>query len=127
MWRDAVRVVNIEKALERLWDLHDEGVKLLNAHTDFRQNTPDWKVNIGAQDKWVSEWRQKEQDWRKRTMETLTDFAPAEARGLENIVTVELSLSGINKVHTQHLNILRGRLEMFGVILRQHHPRLTPE
>lgn len=110
-----------------MWDLHDEGVILMNDHAEFMRNMPDWEENARATDQWVEEWLKSVEKWRTRMNEALTAFAPAEARRLKNVVTFTKQLKGLNDIHTHHMNILRERLERFGKILERHHPALLPE
>ncbi|HEX9896273.1 MAG TPA: hypothetical protein VGA85_01250 [Dehalococcoidales bacterium] len=56
MWRKAVWVVNVEKCLNELWDLHEEGVVLLNSHAQYQRDMPNWKNDTVATTKWVREW-----------------------------------------------------------------------
>ncbi|MFC2032958.1 hypothetical protein ACFLUB_00295 [Chloroflexota bacterium] len=127
MWRDSVWVVNIEKGLDGLWDLHDEGVILLNEHFTFMQDTPSWSTDVVATNQWVKEWSGRVEEWERRMNTTLADFAPAEARRLKNIITFAKPLGGLNNSHIHTLNILRERLERFGKIIERHHPALLPE
>lgn len=126
LWQRTAWITNVERALNGLWDLHDEGVSLLNAHDEFMED-PNWNQNIKVA-KWFSEWTDKENDWRQRTSDKLRDFAPAEARRFTNMVVVSPSLQeGVNRMHTHQLNILAQRLIKFGEILERHHPALIPE
>jgi hypothetical protein len=112
MWRDAVWVQNIEQSLLALWDLHDEGVKLLNEHGDYMNQNPKWK----------------DDNWTARINNALQNFSPADARRLKNLVTFHpTQLQGMNDAHTFYLNILCERLERLGVILERHSPSLLPE
>lgn len=127
MWRNAQWVINIERALDELWNLHDEGVVLLNAHAEFMESHPNWKDDQKAQQVWYEEWRKKEADWRILTTERLISFFPPEARRFKNVVTVRIEMPGINDIHSHHLNILRVRLEKLAAILDRHQPALLPE
>jgi len=119
MWREAAWVANVEKGLDGLWDLHDKGVDLLNAHAGLQKG--DLEVE------WVENWIKDEQFWRTELDKALTAFAPAEARRLKNIVTFTLQLNGLNEKHIFHRNILSERLERLGKVLERHHPALLPE
>lgn len=123
MWRNAVWVVNVQEGINGLWDLHDEGVILLNEHVESKQSQPDEQ----AINQWVDCWIKKEEDWRARLNTALEDFAPAEARRLKNVVTFTKQLPGVNDLHTHHLNILRERLERLGKVIVLYHPALLPE
>ena len=127
MWTDATWVANIEVALDALWDLHDEGVLLLNEHHRYREANPGSLGEPGEQEVWFNQWREREDEWRTRLSKAIEEFAPPEARRLKNVITVDLTLPGINQPHTLHLNILRSRLERVSEMLARHHPSLLPE
>ena len=128
MWRNAVWVINVEKALDALWDLHDEGVLLMNTHVgEFMETHPDWRGESEAKSEWIQNWIQREREWRPRMESQLKAFAPAEARRSRNVMSVTMILSGLDEIHTHHLNILRVRLERIGATLERYHPALLPE
>ena len=127
MWKDATWITNIEAALGALWNLHDEGVRLLNAHHRQEEEHPGSLQEEAAKAVWVQQWIESEQEWRLRLADAIRDVSPPEERSLRNVITVEVTLEGLNGQHTLYLNILRVRLERTGAMLRMHHPALLPE
>jgi hypothetical protein len=76
MWRNAVWVQNVEKSIDALWDLHHEGVLLMNAHSQFMQDNPNWRQHPEKVDHWMEEWLDDVSKWKDRTDVAWRAFAP---------------------------------------------------
>ncbi|MBI2853470.1 MAG: hypothetical protein HYX87_00935 [Chloroflexi bacterium] len=129
MWRDAVWVQNVEKSLNDLWDLHEEGTVILNEHADhYMIEHPNWKAEPDATNKWVNEWIKRVNTWAEQTTATLATFSPLDARRFKNVVTFHPDrLQGMTPAHIFHVNLLATKLERLGDMLEKHHPSQLPE
>jgi hypothetical protein len=128
MWRKAVWVANIELLLEQLWDSHDEGVKLLNAHVEFVLANPDFNTNNQKVNDWVSNWFDNVNKWTEDTQGKLSKLYPIEARRFKHVVTYENKLrDNLDIAHGNYRNMLLRRLEMLSNVIEKHQPKLLPD
>lgn len=127
MWRDAVWVANIEQLLDDIWDLHDQGVKLLNQHYEWMRETPEPERTQRAISIWIGGWRVAEVNWVQSCEAKLGDLYLLEARRFRNVVVVYPTLSGgLNDAHDHLRNMLLRRLEILQGVLNRHQPALLP-
>lgn len=129
MWRDDVWVQNVEKSLDALWDLHEEGTVLLNEHIDqYIKTHPHWKEESEATNQWVEDWVKKLKTWEDKTKTALAAFYPLDALRFKNVVTFNPGrLSGMTEQHVFHVNLLATKLEKMSDMLEKHHPSQLPE
>ena len=127
MWQDAVWVRNIEALLDKLWDHHDEGVKLFNAH---HEPTEDGEMprNLpqDMQNRWIAEWLNRKEAWESRTSVALEGLHEIEARRFKNVVTTGAVIDGLNYFHTHHLGMLYLKLRKLSETIARHQPALFP-
>ena len=130
MWRDAVWVTNIEAMLEELWDFHDEGVELLNAHIDYTASTDiDLRLEENTEKRitWLKDWVRADRGWVRRTVTRLEALSPLEARRFRNVVVTKPSIVGVDEIHEHFLGMLTIRLKKLSEVMDRHQPALLPE
>lgn len=129
MWRESVWVTNIESILDALWDLHDDGVILFNAH--FEEDSEVGGIPKSApseiQEKWFQAWQSKRDDWRTLVISELENLHKLEARSFRYVVTTIPFPNGVNSIHNHHLGVLEKRLQVLSDIIARHQPRVLPE
>jgi hypothetical protein len=128
MWQEAVEVRNVESLLADLLDLHDQGVKLLNRHGDYRKGTPYYYKDLQATQVWIDKWIRDVRNWQKATGARLDDLHPLESRKFRNIVRWRNEVSGgLSIEHDQERNMLLRRLDMLESTINRHQPALLPQ
>lgn len=125
MWRDAIWVANIEKLLDEIWDLHDQGVILLNAHVDWLRRTPRDDRTDDTMTVWRGDWIVQGHLWQKECDIKLKDLQPLEARRFRNVVVVYPTLlGGLDDVHDHYRNMLLRRLDILQGVIDRYQPVL---
>jgi len=129
MWREATWVANIEKLLEELWDSHDTGVELLNAHIGFVFENPDAIPGSTKANDWVETWVAEVKKWTEEAKEKVAKLYPLEGHRFKNIVVYQRTLTEdcLNLMHREYRNQLLRRLQMLENVVDRHQPTLLPE
>ena len=124
-WRDAVWVANVEAQLDALWDCHDEGVSLVNAHLFAEDGNVRPPIPEDEIEEWVAAWETRLTYWRNRTEAQLAEFSPLELRRFKN--TIAAARKGVDTMHGQNLSVMYPKLALLAQIIEQHQPRVLSE
>lgn len=128
MWRQSVWVANVENMLEELFDYHDKGVLLLNAHVDALRLNPKLKNEADSLQAFLDKWYLDFEQWTKETTEEIEKLYPLEARRFKNIVVYsQVFNDGLNEIYDKWRSMLLRRLEKIDALIGRHQPSLLPE
>ena len=129
MWRKSVWVANIEQMLEQLWDCHDRGVILLNAHYNMLTKNPELARDSQLENKFIDDWSKQLMAWTEETTAQIEKLYPLEAKRFKNLVLYNPHIisGGLNEVHDGLRSMLVMRLKKIDAIVERHQPSLLPE
>ena len=128
MWRASTWVANIEQMLEDLFDWHDKGVELLNAHVEALRINPNLRNEPKPLKVFLDKWYEEFNSWTKDTEAQINKLYPIEARRFKNVVVFSRQFSdGLSDLHDDWRSMLLKRLDRIDAIIARHQPALLPE